>query len=847
MDSQGKTKIAILGGGMAALTAAFELTATPELQDKYEVTIYQMGWRLGGKCATGRGVFGRLEEHGIHAFVGSYYNALGLMSACYHELSGLLDSGALEGGVIKSFKDALKPSNSIVLWEWIKGQMLSWPFAIAPNELRITTHAEFEQSLGTAKKIMSSMTSLGRLYYDDRVRDQAKPAAPALTDKDYERAVRERAANPGPPAASVFKAVGFLLSLVAWLLSRRRQVMECLAVKRNARIWSSGARTFLSWLNSRNSNIPWSTRIRHIRILANYALTIARGIFTSNYNIFDSGFEILDDINYITWLRYYGLTEESESEPIAINTIDISYNFPDGDNSQSPQMAAGTYLRWFLRSLLNLQAFVWSFEAGTGETIIAPLYHVLKHRGVKFAFFHKVTALRLSSDQRDIGAIEVDVQAKLKDGLNAYDPLVRIQHDPDDPDGYLSCWPNRPRYDLLRDGDELEARDDDLESYWAPPSARGEPVILRAGADYDKIVFAISIGAAPYLFLDLGIMDPPASDEVPQAADWRAMVSGVPACATQTLQVWLDKASHDLGAAALNPEAPSRYGVVSGTFVAPFNGQADFTRLIRYEGWKCDEWKELVSVPPKSLWYFSGALTLRYPKPGDPPLRASDAGPVHDAGEPRAEATPFADHAFPRQQNDRVWDFSVQFLQATAGYLLPKASQPWQPLGLDFGSLKGLDPGDAPGAAAGSDGVARRNAVIALYDLIDPAKGTTALHNQFWKANIEPSERYVQCPPGGTKARLEAGGSGFGNMVLAGDWIRNRLNVGSVEGAVMGGKLAAHALCGSPSLDDIVGYGAPAPPARQFQQEKRSVAARETVGVSSAPLGRSSVPDPFRA
>ena len=36
-----------------AIAAAFELTATPELRARHHVTVYQPGWRLGGKCASG--------------------------------------------------------------------------------------------------------------------------------------------------------------------------------------------------------------------------------------------------------------------------------------------------------------------------------------------------------------------------------------------------------------------------------------------------------------------------------------------------------------------------------------------------------------------------------------------------------------------------------------------------------------------------------------------------------------------------------------------------------------------------------------------------------------------------
>ena len=52
---------------MGGLTA-FELTATPELRARHSVTVYQLGWRLGGKGASGRnaGHGNRIEEHGLH-------------------------------------------------------------------------------------------------------------------------------------------------------------------------------------------------------------------------------------------------------------------------------------------------------------------------------------------------------------------------------------------------------------------------------------------------------------------------------------------------------------------------------------------------------------------------------------------------------------------------------------------------------------------------------------------------------------------------------------------------------------------------------------------------------------
>ena len=80
-----RVRVAIVGGGCAAMTTAFELTR-PEHAGRYDVTVYQMGYRLGGKGASGRGVAQRIEEHGLHLWMGFYENAFALMRACYAEL-----------------------------------------------------------------------------------------------------------------------------------------------------------------------------------------------------------------------------------------------------------------------------------------------------------------------------------------------------------------------------------------------------------------------------------------------------------------------------------------------------------------------------------------------------------------------------------------------------------------------------------------------------------------------------------------------------------------------------------------------------------------------------------------
>jgi uncharacterized protein with NAD-binding domain and iron-sulfur cluster len=101
-------KIAILGGGIAALSTAFELTEDPGWQQQYEITVYTLGWRLGGKGACGRNQSyrNRIEEHGIHLWMGFYENAFNLMRHVYDECT---QKGWMPGTPLKSAEDAFTP------------------------------------------------------------------------------------------------------------------------------------------------------------------------------------------------------------------------------------------------------------------------------------------------------------------------------------------------------------------------------------------------------------------------------------------------------------------------------------------------------------------------------------------------------------------------------------------------------------------------------------------------------------------------------------------------------------------------------------------------------------------
>ena len=142
-------------------------------------------------------------------------------------------------------------------------------------------------------------------------------------------------------------------------------------------------------------------------------------------------------------------------------------------------------------------------------------------------------------------------------------------------------------------------------------------------------------------------------------------------------------------------------------------------------------------------------------------------GPKIDSGIPA-----FSEHDYPVDQYRLVKQNCIDYLEKYSGAMLPGASK----------------------------GCALRFDLLYSPDMEQP------FDYQFWRANIDPNERYVTSFPRKTKYRLKAWKSGYGNLVLAGDWIDTGLNVGSVEGAVMGGKLAAFAISEEPALDETYGY-----------------------------------------
>ena len=114
-----KPRIAILGGGAGAVTAALELSK-PGWENHYEsITLYQQGWRLGGKGACGRGPDLRIEEHGLHLWFGFYENAFRLLDRCHRELDQRADNGEPRWDLaFKNIEDSFSPLEQLAVADY---------------------------------------------------------------------------------------------------------------------------------------------------------------------------------------------------------------------------------------------------------------------------------------------------------------------------------------------------------------------------------------------------------------------------------------------------------------------------------------------------------------------------------------------------------------------------------------------------------------------------------------------------------------------------------------------------------------------------------------------------------
>ena len=608
----GREKLVILGGGAAAITAAFELSR-PGWRERFEsITVYQVGWRLGGKGASGRGRHGRIEEHGLHLWLGFYENAFRVMQDCYAEL------GRPPGAPLARWDDAFKKSSRVVLEDPHRGTWAHWPI-LYPEDDRVpgVPHAG-DPPFAMLYYVKRGLELLWSLAVSLPLSDDERRAAHLARD-DGERSLRELLRRPfGELADRARDAVhgAGLAALVAAIALAGS--LESVAVDHLPGVHDRLLRrlqSFIEWVRDRVArDVDVDDRVYRIGQLVEIVVASIRGIVRDD--VLTKGFSAIDDREFLDWLRSHGASDDAVKSPVLIGGYDLAFAFRGGDPTR-PSLAAGVGLENAARLFFTYKgAMFWKMQAGMGDVVFAPLYQVLRRRGVQFRFFHRVTGLRLAADRRSIAAIDMARQVELVNPDVEYEPLEDVEG--------LPCWPAEPRWAQVRDADRVRGKN--LESFWAP-SPDAAALTLTRGRDFDRVIFGISLGAVPYLCREL--ID--ASDR------WRAMVEHVGTVPTQAFQVWLTATTQDLG-------WPWPLSNMS-SFVEPFDTYADMSHLLARERWPAGERAESVA-------YFCNVLH----------------GPESPAAAP--------DPAYVVTAEDAVKANAIEFLRRWARHLWPASVDP---------------------------------------------------------------------------------------------------------------------------------------------------------------------------
>ena len=620
-----RPKIAILGSGVGAMTAAYELA----VQDKYDITVYQMGWRLGGQGASGRNLdnlddAARIEEHGLHVWFGFYHNAFSVMRRCYADL------GRPSTAPLATAETAFVGQDAFVFREVYDGTARPWKITF-PSDPNVFPGGPDAEGLPPMHHVVSSLLENAFGYFATGLADHM-PVVP----------------SSHPLLSRVLAHVRFALNEAGHALAadvgramfdEGRKLLEDAMERIGAEDRAFDALiALLKALRLAIKDLAYPFRSfdtpRRVWMQIDLLLTIAIGMLDEG--IVAKGFDVINKYDFREWLRDQGADPLVVDGPLIQALYDIFFAYEGGDTKRS-NVEAGNALRGSLRTILTYQGHVlWKMRAGMGDTVFAPLYLALRQRGVTFKFFHRVTRLHYDETRGVIGSIELARQVRL--AVPEYAPLVDVKG--------LPCWPSAPLVTTIVDGKPVTQIENgealkgvDLESMWSGWVDQGEPLTLAEGTHFDHVVLGITVGGLPFI----------CDEKLLALAPWATMLDAVKTVRTQAVQLWFNRTSEFPAVAAPPPGGPMSPpglgfpvpgGIIAGC-TEPDACWADFTQVLGSE----------VQPPDvRALFYGCGVL--------------------EDDG---VEYPPATDHGFPAAQLTIVKQTTLDFLRGSADQIWPAA------------------------------------------------------------------------------------------------------------------------------------------------------------------------------
>jgi len=604
-----KQKIAVLGGGLSAMTAIYTLMQEPNAKEKYDITVYQLGWRIGGKGASGVNtkIGSRIEEHGLHLWMGFYENAFRAMKSCYAQLNRPY------GAPLATFEEAFKPQDNMTFAENVKGEWRDWKI----------NFPELPGHLGDG--IMPGTPEFVDMWFDFLI-EKIKE----WIGKHFEEHGSEKKKNLIDSIVHWFEEKidqiesGLEEKIVATGEKLLRELQEHIKSEQHDQdAITSAIDNFKRWIWDLVGDLVEENDLaRRIYIILDLGMSLIHGMVKDGVLHWKDGklemdYDVINEYDYREWLVKNGAHPEITAYcPFVTAMYDGPFAFKRG-NALCPDVEAGTSLRIFFRLAFTCKEHViWRMQAGMGDTIFAPWYELLvRDYGVKFKFFHEVKSMKLSTDKSEVDKIIIAKQVDLKIP-DLYEPLVDVKG--------LPCWPSEPVYKYIEDeqAEYLQKNNINLEMPWSDWEAR-EIFELKKGVDFDTIIIGFSIASIPEICSEL----------VDAFPSWYNMLEHVQAVQTQSWQLWFNADAAQLGIA--DDKLLSTYVETMDTFSA-------MNQLLDREDWP----KENL---PKYIVYLCGAMQQSYLQ------------------------MPFSSHTFPERQINESRQRLLEYIEKDFSHLIPDA------------------------------------------------------------------------------------------------------------------------------------------------------------------------------
>ena len=432
-----KKKIAVLGGGIGSLSAAFYLTEQEGWANKYDITVYQQGWRLGGKCASGRdmrpGYGNRIYEHGLHIFGGFYDQSFDLLRRSYEAID------RPDGHPNQTVWDAFSPEDQIALVDSPKPGHpdLVWYLNLPENDAVPGDDLGMPSMVEMIEKLVAMLIHVSPRH-DGVDRPDTKPESPISSL--LHKACRILRRFIGKAETEIEEDV-FNLALHEMVKTLHAEMKE---------------------VHSANERFSYGVMLDRFLKSAFCTQSILHGVIADR--LFVKGFDAIDQYDWSEWI-YKNAVEVAKKFPewgdpetraqdlsnwTPIRSMyDYAFALQDVGHGDKRNFAAGTALRAGLLLVSYKGHFFWKMRGGMGDVVIAPIYLALLKRGVKFEFFKRITNVNLDTETDRATSVDFVHQAELNDPAKGYQPLIEAPVPGWPDDARLDAWPAEPLWDQI--------------------------------------------------------------------------------------------------------------------------------------------------------------------------------------------------------------------------------------------------------------------------------------------------------------------------------------------------------------------------------------------------------------